>query len=82
MAKSKSGGGGKNVHVGPHPNGGWQAKKEGGARAIAVTPTKKEAEKIGREVAKKEGSELVIRGENGRIQDKDSHGNDPKKTKG
>ena len=70
MAKSKSGGGGKNVHVGPHPNGGWQAKKEGGARAIAVTPTKKE------------GSELVIRGENGRIQDKDSHGNDPKKTKG
>jgi len=86
MAKGKSGGGGaggggKNVHVGPHPQG-WQVKKEGNERATAVTPTKKEAVAIGRDAAKKEGSELVIKGENGRIQDKDSHGHDPKKSKG
>ncbi len=81
MAKSKSGGGGKNVHVGPHPQG-WQVKKEGNDRASAVTPTKKEAVAIGRDAAKKEGSELVIKGEDGRIQDKDSHGSDPRRSKG
>jgi hypothetical protein len=40
------------------------------------------AEKVGRDAARKEHSELVIKDERGRIQDKDSHGHDPRRTKG
>lgn len=29
---------GKNQHVTPHPNGGWQVKGEGNVRATARTP--------------------------------------------
>jgi len=85
MSKPKGSGGsgkhGKDVYVQPHPEG-WQVKKQGNERASAVTDTKKEAEKIGREAARKEHSELVIKDEHGRIQDKDSHGHDPRRSKG
>lgn len=30
---------GKNQHVTPHPNGGWQVKGEGNIRATARTQT-------------------------------------------
>ena len=68
---------GKNVHVTPHPEGGWQAKKEKAERASSRHPTQKEAMDRGRELAKKERSELVIHGKDGRIRDKDSFGPDP-----
>lgn len=66
----------KNQHVVPHPNG-WAIKGEGNDRYTVITETKNEAEKIGREIAKNQKSELVIHGRNGLIQDKDSYGNDP-----
>ena len=85
MSKSKGGGAkgphGKDVYVQPNP-GGWEVKKRGNERASAVTETKKEAEKIGRDAARKEHSELIIKGEDGRIQQKDSHGHDPRRSKG
>ena len=82
MPKSKTNGPhGKDVFVQPHANG-WEVKKEGGKRASAVTETKAEAVKIGREAARKENSELVIKGKDGGIQQKDSHGHDPRKSKG
>jgi len=84
MSKQKGAGGpkhGKDVYVQPHSDG-WEVKKKGNERASAVTDTKKEAEKIGRDAARKEHSELVIKDERGRIQDKDSHGHDPRRTKG
>jgi hypothetical protein len=85
MSKGKGSGGigkhGKDVYVQPHADG-WQVKKQGNERASAVTETKKEAEKIGRDAARKEHSELVIKDQRGRIQDKDSHGHDPRRTKG
>lgn len=34
-------------------------------------------EKAGRDIAKKQGTELVIHGRDGKIQDKDSFGHDP-----
>ena len=37
---------------------------------------------IGRAYAKEEKSELVIKGQDGKIQSKDSHGHDPKSSKG
>ena len=73
---------GKNQHVTPHPDGGWQVKGEGNSRATARTNTQKEAIDIARGIAQNQGSELVIHGPNGQIRDKDSHGKDPFPPKG
>ena len=73
---------GKNQHVTPHSGGGWQVKGEGNSKATVITDTQKEAIDIGREIARNQGSELVIHGTDGRIREKDSHGNDPFPPKG
>lgn len=67
---------GKNQHVTPHPNGGWQVKGAGNSRATARTATQKEAIEFAREIARNQNSELVIHRPNGQIRDKDSHGRD------
>ena len=67
---------GKNQHVVPHPDGGWQVKGAGNTRATARTATQKEAIGIAREISRNQGSELVIHRPNGQIRDKDSHGPD------
>ena len=67
---------GKNQHVTPHPNG-WQVKGAGNTRATAVTKTQSEAAAIARSIAINQKSERVIHGEDGRIRQKDSYGNDP-----
>lgn len=64
-------------HVVHNPNGGWDVKRGGGQRASAHTGTKAEAEKVGREISRNQGTELIIHGMNGKIQRSDSHGNDP-----
>lgn len=68
---------GKPIHIVPNKKGGWSVKKEGAERSSATTETKKEAEQIGRQKATEEKTELVIHGKDGKIQDKDSYGNDP-----
>lgn len=71
------------VFVSPHPDGGWQVKLAGASRAYRRTDTQKEAIAIGRPLAKKNGSELVIQREgDARIRAKDSHGRDSKRSKG
>ena len=67
---------GKNQHVTLRPDGDWQVIGEGNSKATAVTNTQKQAISIAREIAQNQKSELVIHGENGRIRQKDSHGND------
>ncbi len=67
---------GKNQHVVPHPNGGWQVKGEGNKRATVRTSTQNDAIKIARGITKNQKSELVIHRPNGQIRDKDSHGHD------
>lgn len=64
-------------HVVPNPNGGWDIKRGGGQKSIKHTDTKMEAEKIAREISTNQETELVIHGKDGKIQRKDSHGNDP-----
>ena len=66
----------KTRHVVPNPDGGWDSKKGGAERASKHFETKKEAENYSRDVSRKESSELVIHGKDGKIQRKDSHGND------
>ena len=51
---------GKDQHVTPHPNGGWQVKGAGNSRATVRTNTQREALNIGREISRNQGSELVI----------------------
>lgn len=68
---------GKNIHITKRKDGKWSVKGEGDKRASSLHSTQKDALKTGRPIAKKNKSELVIHGEDGRIRDKDSYGNDP-----
>ncbi|HUZ58274.1 MAG TPA: DUF2188 domain-containing protein [Hanamia sp.] len=68
---------GKNQHVTPHPEGGWQVKGAGNEKATRITDTQKQAIEIAREIAINQESEVVIHRPDGRIRDKDSYGNDP-----
>lgn len=72
----------KSQHVTPHPNGGWQVKGAGNTRATARTETQADAVKIARDIAINNHSEVVIHGQNGRIREKNSYGNDPYPPKG
>ena len=65
-----------NIWITPHKNG-WAVKREGAKRSSVVTATKKEAEKIGHELGKKEGVEVITQRSDGRIQSRESYGNDP-----
>lgn len=61
----------------PHPDGGWQVKRDGGQKASHRTDTKAEAEKLARSISQHQETELQIHGKKGEIQRSDSHGNDP-----
>ncbi|MDT1997245.1 DUF2188 domain-containing protein [Carnobacterium divergens] len=73
---------GKNQHIVPGQNGGWNIKGEGNSKATAHTNTKAEAINKARDISKNQKSELFIHGKDGRIQSRDSHGNDPYPPKG
>jgi uncharacterized protein YdaT len=72
----------KSHHVVPAPQGGWNIKLAGSSRASAHTETKKEAVDLGRDISRHQGTELVIHGKDGVIQQKDSHGHDPRNIPG
>ena len=67
---------GKNQHGGPHQDG-WAVKGAGNQRATSVHDTQQQAIDAARGIARNQQSELVIHRPDGRIRDKDSHGNDP-----
>ncbi|MCE1176069.1 MAG: DUF2188 domain-containing protein [Burkholderiales bacterium] len=71
----------KTHHVVPHGDQ-WAVKKGGSSKPIAVVPTQKEGISIARPISQNQGSELFIHRPNGQIRDRDSHGNDPKNSKG
>jgi uncharacterized protein YdaT len=71
----------KNQHVVPHGDK-WVIKGEGNRRATSVHETQKEAIEAAREIARKQRSELFIHGQDGRIRERDSYGNDPYPPKG
>ncbi|QVY62341.1 DUF2188 domain-containing protein [Cytobacillus gottheilii] len=67
---------GKNQHVTPHKNGGWQVKGAGNLKATRITSTQAEAISIAKGIAKNNKSELLIHNSAGRIREKNSYGND------
>ena len=67
----------KNVHVVPHPDGGWATRREQSDRAASRHATQSDAIERAREVARNNQVEVVIHRPDGRIRDRDSYGNDP-----
>lgn len=66
----------KNQYVVP-TQGGWGVRSEKSERLTIKTETKAEAVKIATTIAKNQQSELIILGTDGKIQNKNSYGNDP-----
>jgi hypothetical protein len=77
---------GRNQHVVPTKDGwainGWAIKGAGSPKATKVYGTQKQAIQRGREIAKNQGSELLIHGRDGRIREKSTYGRDPHPPKG
>ncbi|ADQ80941.1 hypothetical protein Palpr_2812 [Paludibacter propionicigenes WB4] len=67
---------GKNQHIVPVGEK-WGIKGEGNEQYTRIVSTQREAIEIGRGIAQNQHSELLIHGEDGRIRDKRSFGNDP-----
>ncbi|OFX29500.1 MAG: hypothetical protein A2X08_10600 [Bacteroidetes bacterium GWA2_32_17] len=72
----------KSHHVVPNSDGGWDVKKAGSERASKHYDKKQEAVDGGREISQNQHTEFVIHGKNGKIHQKDSHGNYPCPPKG
>jgi hypothetical protein len=70
------------IFVEPRPDGRWAVKKGGTTRASRVLDRKDDAVAHARQQAQRQQAELVVMGSDGRIQRKDSHGNDPRNIKG
>ena len=69
-------------HVVPNPDGGWDVKRGGAEHASGHFDTKREAVDRGRQVSRKQRTELRIHNQDGRIAQSDSHGRDPSPPKG
>ena len=69
-------------HVVPNPQGGWDFKRAGSKRAIKHFDRKQDAVDYGRVVSRNQRTEFVIHRQDGTIQRKDSHGNDPRSIRG
>ena len=67
---------GKNQHVVPHGDK-WGVRGEGNERLTSTHDTQREAIDAAREIARNQQSELFIHGQDGRIRERDSYGNDP-----
>lgn len=72
---------GKNQHVVKTPDG-WGIRGENNTRITKNFDTQKDAIEKAREIAINQQSELFIHGENGKIRDRNSYGNDPYPPKG
>lgn len=69
-------------HVVPNPKGGWDIKRNESKRISGYFDTKKAAVDVARIISRNQHTELVIHKKDGKIERKDSHGNDPYPPKG
>jgi len=67
---------GKNQYVVPTKDG-WGVRAEGSRKLTKKTDLKADALEIGKMIAKNQQSELTILKKDGKIQNKNSYGNDP-----
>jgi hypothetical protein len=66
------------VAVEPRPDGRWAVQTDGTSRADSLHDRQSDAIKRARELATNKQTELVIKGEDGRIRQKDSAGSKPR----
>jgi Uncharacterized protein conserved in bacteria (DUF2188) len=69
------------VHVTPE-DGKWALTRQKGGRPQSTHRTQAAAITAARRVAKREATELVIHGRNGKIRDRVSYGSDPRRSRG
>lgn len=72
---------GKNIHV-VKSNDQWKVKQEGAQRSSGNFDTQRKAFERAREIARRNGQEVAIHGEDGKIREKHSYGNDPYPSEG
>jgi len=82
MPNNSSGRKGGTTHVVPAQQGGWNVKQGGAQRATGHFDTKVDAVAAGRVSSRARESELKIHNRDGKIAQSDSHGHDPRSTKG
>jgi Uncharacterized protein conserved in bacteria (DUF2188) len=63
-------------------SGRWQVRIEGTARARSIHKTQADAEKAGGAIARKNKSELLVPGRNGKIRERNTYGHDPRRIEG
>jgi hypothetical protein len=69
--------------VEPRPSGDWAAQRRGSGRAATVTESKSQAVTEARRLAQQHPlSQVVIKGENGRVEREFTYGEDPRDKRG
>jgi len=71
----------KGQHVVPNRDG-WSVRRAGASKVTSTFRTQSEAISEARKIAKNQKTELYIHGQDGRIRDRNSYGNDPHPPKG
>ena len=71
----------KGVHVTPRGDK-WAVVREGSDRASSLHDTQEQAEKKGRETARRDKTEFYLHNQQGQIRERDSYGSDPRSSKG
>ncbi|UZR28121.1 DUF2188 domain-containing protein [Methylococcus mesophilus] len=56
---------------------GWGVRGEGNSRLTSKHETQHEAIERARDIARNQSSEVIIQGEDGKIRERNSYGNDP-----
>ena len=57
---------------------GWELARQGESRPMSTHRTQLEAEVVGRQTARRDGAEFILKGRDGRILDRSSFGKDPR----
>ncbi len=60
----------------------WETKQEGASRASKVFDTQADAWEYTKDRARSSQGEAYLKGQNGQIRERNTYGNDPKKSKG
>ena len=76
MRKTKRG-----VHVTPRGDK-WAVVREGSERASSLHDTQAQAEKKGRDTARRDKTEFYLHNQQGQIRERNSYGSDPRPSKG
>ncbi|MGI2035701.1 DUF2188 domain-containing protein [Rhizobium panacihumi] len=70
----------KGQHVVPQA-GKWGVRKAGSSKSTSLHSTQAEAIKVATQIARNQKANVYIHGEDGRIRERNSYGNDPHPTK-